>query len=133
MLRTAVPEAAVDEDGHALGWEHDIGATPKSSDGLPMNAKAQPFTVQSGTDCAFRSRVTRAVSLHHRARCIRGRARRRLHARNLSHALFSNEGSATDNTPHATQHRSLRAFLIPGSINREADDAERTSTCDGPR
>jgi len=40
MLGTGVPEAAVDEDGHAFGWEDEVRPTAKARDYLAVLEEA---------------------------------------------------------------------------------------------
>lgn len=67
VLRTAVPEAAVEEDGNALTREGDINtdeATTRHSDRI-VAAEAEPSAMKRRTEDDLRPGVPLPVPLHH--------------------------------------------------------------------
>src|SRR4051812_1227298 len=53
VLRTAVPEAAIDEDGDLGGGKDNVGAPPRQSRNCLIDAEAQPATVKLGAESEF--------------------------------------------------------------------------------
>jgi hypothetical protein len=86
MLRTAVPEAAIDKHRDLPGWEHDVCAVSNASDWTPVLEEPQAEPVERRPQCHLRSGVRAAVTLHHRAntrRARRGRTRQRRQSADL--------------------------------------------------
>lgn len=68
MLRTTVPEAAIDEDSNTLTRESDIntdGAPTRRSDRI-VAPEAEPNPMERRTEGDLRPGVPLPVSLHHR-------------------------------------------------------------------
>ena len=57
-----VPETSVDEDGHSVLWEDDVGGPRERS----MQSKAEPCGVQTSPNARLRRRVPRPHSGHGR-------------------------------------------------------------------
>jgi hypothetical protein len=53
----AMPEAPAKVDGHSLAREDDVRTKTETSDDLPVLAKAEPATMQLGTESTLGSRV----------------------------------------------------------------------------
>src|SRR5699024_9927045 len=64
VLGTAVPEAAVDEDGHAGLPKHQVSTTVEVSDRSCVDSIAKTRSVDEPTHGHLRLRVPPAVALH---------------------------------------------------------------------
>lgn len=77
MLRTGVPEAAIDKDGNALTREGDInadGAPTRRSDRI-VAPEAEPNAMEGRAEAELRPGVPLSIPLHHSGHCSRGRMR----------------------------------------------------------
>jgi hypothetical protein len=66
VLRTSVPEAAVDEHRNALGAEHDIRSSAKSGQDCTVKPISKPEPVQLVSQCKLRACVSQTDTLHPR-------------------------------------------------------------------
>jgi hypothetical protein len=53
VLRTRVPEAAVDHYGHPSWPEDDVSGSPQSRNGLSINSVAEPESMELGSKSQF--------------------------------------------------------------------------------
>ena len=92
VLGTAMPEAAVDEDGDLLPREHDVGAPASvSSERREIDTVAETLPMQQGTYRDLRFRVSASVRTHGASHAGAARPRRRIHAG--LHRGFSGDGA----------------------------------------
>jgi hypothetical protein len=63
VLRTAVPETAVDHDCNALPREGDIGAPAEAGEWV-IDAESKPTPMEPGPDSDLWSRIPLALALH---------------------------------------------------------------------
>jgi hypothetical protein len=64
MLRTGVPETSVDEDGHPLGWEDDVGSPSGDSRNRTIYSKSQTASMESAPQVQFGRGVALPRPLH---------------------------------------------------------------------
>lgn len=66
VLGASVPVAAVDEDGHLLPREDEVGMAPKPWKRHHMHAISESPPVQNRSDLELGARVLGSIALHHR-------------------------------------------------------------------
>lgn len=71
MFRTAVPEATVDESGHACASEDDVGPSSDAGDGGEVDPVPEPAGVEKATHGHLRPRVSTTVAAHAPAHTVR--------------------------------------------------------------
>ncbi len=73
VLGTAVPEAAVDENGDAGGGEHHVGGTSEVAQGADRHPVAQTLRMSGRAQGELWLRIASSVGLHARPRAGGGR------------------------------------------------------------
>jgi hypothetical protein len=69
VVRTAVPVATVDEDGHTSASKHHVSATREGSQWLRMYEISEAKPMDGPADSHLRASVARTVGLHGAAGC----------------------------------------------------------------
>jgi hypothetical protein len=64
VVRTAMPEATIDEDSHFFSREHNIGGSSKPSQRAPVDEISKPTAMQYAPHRKFWACVSPAVGLH---------------------------------------------------------------------
>lgn len=64
VLWARVPEASIHEDCHTRSGEYHVGATPSGGNGIVVDAKAEPSTVQCRSQRDFGWRIPSLGRLH---------------------------------------------------------------------
>lgn len=75
VFRALMPEATIDEYGHARRTEHQVGGATHSLDWAAGHSVAESSRVEEPAKCHFRSGVARAIRLHDPAASRRTRPR----------------------------------------------------------
>ena len=71
MIRAAVPETPVNEDGYLRPGKNYVGLRPELGKDFPIDEEAHALSVEDSPDCQLGGRVPSALALHtpqHRGR-----------------------------------------------------------------
>lgn len=64
VVRTAMPEASIHEDGQSFGPEYDVDSSPRHPGNWSLQPEAKTASVESRTDAHFSRRAMNLLALH---------------------------------------------------------------------